>query len=87
MADVQVRCVATTGKTHEHITHLGGDSWKWTVGQVIDSIERKTNSFFTLVNGKRATVGVVNGPSGKYVRTHADGYWNDNLLALPSCAA
>lgn len=87
MADVQVRCVNTTGKTHEHITHLGGDSWKWTVGQVIDSIERKTNSFFTLVNGKRALVGVVNGPNGKYVRTHADGYWNDNLLALPSCAA
>ena len=53
MADVQVRCVNTTGKTHEHITHLGGDSWKWTVAQVIESIERKTNSFFTLVSGKR----------------------------------
>ena len=33
----------------------------------------------------RANVGVVNGPSGKYVRTYADGKWNDNLLALPEC--
>ena len=22
---------------------------------------------------------------GKYVRTHADGQWNDNLLARPEC--
>jgi hypothetical protein len=27
-------------------------------------------------------VAVVNGPNGKYVRTHADGKWNDNLLAI-----
>ena len=39
----------------------------------------------SLVNGKRANVGVVNGPNGKYVRTYADGVWNDNLLALYEC--
>ncbi|WP_129557470.1 DUF3892 domain-containing protein [Bradyrhizobium sp. YCK136] len=44
-----------------------------------------TNTFFTLVSGKRADVGVVSGPNGKYDRTHADGYYNDNLLALPEC--
>ena len=33
-----------------------------------------------------AMIVVVNGPRGKYVRTDADGYWNDNLLALPFCA-
>jgi hypothetical protein len=87
MADVQVRCVNKGGNAHEHITHLGGADWKWTVQQVVDSIENGTNSFHTLVNGKRAEVGVVKGPFGKYVRTHADGSWNDNLLALPACAA
>ena len=25
--------------------------------------------------------------NGKYVRTHADGYYNDNLLALVECVA
>ncbi|MSP44398.1 MAG: DUF3892 domain-containing protein [Xanthobacteraceae bacterium] len=28
----------------------------------------------------------MNGPSGEYLRTHADGYWNDNLLALRECS-
>jgi hypothetical protein len=60
-------------------------SWKWTRQQVIESIEAKTNTFFTLVGGNRADIGVVNGPNGKYVRTYADGKYNDNLLALPEC--
>jgi uncharacterized protein DUF3892 len=85
MPDVQVRCVNTLGNTHEHITHLGGANWKWTLQQVVESIEQRTNTFHTLVNGKRADVGVVNGAHGKYVRTYADGVWNDNLLALPAC--
>jgi hypothetical protein len=43
------------------------------------------NNFYTQVNGKRADVGVVSDEHGKYLRTHADGYYNDNLLALPEC--
>jgi hypothetical protein len=88
MADVQVTCINKQNRnsSHEGITHLGGIGWKWTRQQVIESIEAKTNTFYTLVNGKRANVGVVNGPNGKYLRTHADGQWNDNLLALPECA-
>lgn len=85
MADVQVKYVNKTGSSHEHITHLGGDTWTWTRSSVIGSIERGENTFFTFVNGKRAVVGVVDGDHGKYVRTHADGYYNDNLLALPRC--
>jgi hypothetical protein len=87
MADVQVTCVNKQPRmdSHEGITHLGGQGWRWTRQQVIDSINSRTNTFFTKVNGKRAEVGVVNGPNGSYVRTHADGQWNDNLLALPEC--
>src|SRR6266567_5334770 len=87
MPDVQVRCINKQPRNdpHEGITHLGGDQWKWTRQQVITSIEAKTNTFFTYVGGKRADVGVVNGQNGKYVRTYADGKWNDNLLALPEC--
>ncbi|WP_404562598.1 DUF3892 domain-containing protein [Bradyrhizobium elkanii] len=31
------------------------------------------------------TLASLAAPNGKYVRTHADGYYNDNLLALPEC--
>jgi hypothetical protein len=88
MADVQITCINKQPRDnpHEGITHLGGSTWKWTRQQVVDSIKSKSNTFYTFVGGKRAEVGVVNGPNGDYVRTHADGYWNDNLLALSECA-
>ncbi len=90
MSDVQVSCINKQPRsdTHEGITHLGGPGgggWRWTRQEVINSINGKTNTFYTSVNGRRADVGVVHGPHGDYVRTHADGVWNDNLLALPEC--
>ena len=92
MADVLVGCINKLPRQdpHEGITHLGGPGgggWRWTRQQVIDSIEGRINTFHTMVQGRRAEVGVVNGSYGKYLRTHADGYWNDNLLALPECLA
>jgi hypothetical protein len=88
MADAQVTCINKQPRNnpHEGITHLGGAGWKWTRQEVIDSIEAKTNTFYTLVGGKRANVEVINGPNGKYLRTRADGTLNDNLLSLPECA-
>jgi hypothetical protein len=88
MADVQVTCINKQPRdnTHEGITHLGGSGWRWTRQQVIDSIEAKTNTFYTYVSGNRGNIGVVNGPNGKYLRTYADGKWNDNLLSLPECS-
>lgn len=88
MADVRVTCInkQPRNNAHEGITHLGGATWHWTRQDVINSIEAKTNTFFTLVGGNRAEVGVVNGANGKYLRTYADGKWNDNLLALPECS-
>ncbi|MDW9463705.1 DUF3892 domain-containing protein [Sinorhizobium meliloti] len=89
MADVLVTCINKRDRnsSYEGITHLGNPNagWKWTREQVIASIEDKTNTFFTKVNGNRGDIGVVNGPNGKYVRTYADGKWNDNLLSLPEC--
>lgn len=53
--------------------------------QVIDSINSGSNTFYTQVNGRRADIAVVDGQNGQYLRTHADGQWNDNLLALAEC--
>lgn len=91
MADCQVTCITKPHplSPHEHITHLGNPpTWIWTREQVIASIEGKTNTFFVRdpVTGRRADVGVVH-EAGKapYLRTHADGYFNDNLLSLNQC--
>jgi hypothetical protein len=94
MADVQVKCITKPHpqSAHEHITHLGNPSagWKWTREQVIASIDDRSNTFFVLdpYSGKRSNVAVVR-PAGRlpYLRTHADGDWNDNLLSLPQCGA
>jgi hypothetical protein len=87
MADVQVRCINKQPRndTHHGITHLGGEGWKWTRQQVIDSIKAKTNTFYTMAGAKRANVGVNHNDHGEFVQTFADNYWNNNLLALPEC--
>lgn len=89
MADLQVTCINKPDRmnSHEHITHLGGIRWRLTRDEVIRRIEGRTDTFYTLVGSKRADVGVRREP-GKlpYVQTHADGYWNNNLLALTECA-
>jgi hypothetical protein len=88
MTDVRVTCINKQPRDnpYEGITYLGGDGWRWTRQQVINSINNGTNTFYTLVGGKRANISVIKGPNGPYLRTHADGQWNDNLLALFECA-
>lgn len=90
MADVLVTCIkkAATGNPYDAITHLGGPGgggWMWTREQVASSIRLGTNSFYTMFSGRRVDIGVINGPNGLYLRTHSDGTWNDNLLALHEC--
>jgi hypothetical protein len=93
MATFQVTCIKKQYGTHsnEGITHLGGPVMgELTRQEVVDRIEGaygQKDTFYTRVNGRVADIGVVREP-GKlpYLRTHADGYWNDNLLALGQCA-
>jgi len=90
--DCQVTCIIKPNaqSTHEHISHLGNPraNWVWTREKVIQSIESKTNTFYVLdsISGKRADIGVVR-ENGKdpYLRTYADGKWNNNLLSLDQC--
>ena len=91
MADCQITCIVKPHplSSHEHITHVGNPlgGWKWTREAVIASIDAGANTFYVQdAKGKRSNVGVVR-QTGKlpYLRTHADGYWNDNLLSLNQC--
>jgi hypothetical protein len=90
MPDVQVTCITkpNVNSSFEHITHLGGVGWKWTREEVIQSIDAKTNTFYVRDSaGHRSDIGVVDPGNGRarYLRTYADGDWNNNLLALKQC--
>jgi hypothetical protein len=90
MPDARVTCITKPNResAHEHITHLGGTIWKWTREDVIASIDSKTNTFHVIdAAGHRSEVGIIDPGNGRsrYLRTHADGDWNNNLLALPEC--
>jgi len=89
----EVTCVTKPNRMseHEHITHIGNTStnWKLTREEAIRRIENKIEGYYTIdkISGKRAEVGVVKGDGFKapYLKTYADGKWNNNLLALAEC--
>jgi hypothetical protein len=93
MADRRVTCVkrlvVEIPDKHAGITHLGGENWLLSRGEVIKAINSGTDSFYTLEDGKRAEIRVRSGipPYPDFVQTDADGRWTNNLLALPDCAA
>lgn len=89
MADVRLTCIRKSNpqSAHEYISHVGSNGQVWTREQVISWIDRKEHSFYTLDgSGRRANVGVVREANKlPYLRTYADGQWNNNLLSLPQC--
>ena len=88
---VRVTGIRLSGGTlHEHIAHLGwsnpgtGATGISTRAEMVRYIEVEHGEAYVDGGGRRAEVGVVRPAYGeKYVRTHADGVWTDNLLALP----
>jgi hypothetical protein len=94
MNEFEVTCVTKPDRfnQHEHITHIGNTvaNWKITRELAIQKIESKQEAFYTIDKSTehRAYIGVVRGDGGKapYLRTYADGKWNDNLLAQQECS-
>lgn len=92
MKEYEVNCVTKPDRfsTHEHITHIGNilAGWKIERELAIKKIDSKQEAFYTVdrSTGRKMYVGVVR-EAGKlpYLRTHADGKWNDNLLAQAEC--
>lgn len=93
MNSFQVTCVSKSLPQggHEHITEIGGPAgggWRLAKDTAIYQIENKIAEFYTVdyATNRRAYVGVVREPGkAPYLRTQADGKWNDNLLAQTSC--
>lgn len=92
MAEFQVTCINKPNRMspHEHITHIGNPAGGWRLSReaAIERIDAKTEAFYTVdqSTNRKVYIGVVR-EAGKvpYLRTHADGKWNDNLLALAEC--
>jgi hypothetical protein len=88
VADLHVTCIRKRGShydPHERIEGIGGDGWYKTEATAISEIENGTNTFYVLVNGIRSNVVVATHNGRKYLKTTADGYEPNNLLALPEC--
>lgn len=63
-----------------------GNSWSPRYKQdAINDIETSVHSYFVIANGKEVDIHVVNGLTGKYLRTDRDETSNNNLDDLPDC--
>lgn len=84
MAD---RRVTRTGKdTDGDITSLCGAWGSATKATAISDIESRRHTYFVQdVRSRRADVQVVNGTTGKYLRTDPNSACFDNLDSLPDC--
>lgn len=89
---IRITAVHLSGGTrHEHITHLWwtnpstGVTGKSARAEIVRWLEQDNGTAYVMDSaGHRADVAVVAPRLGaKYLRTHADGRWTDNLLALP----
>ena len=93
MKEFEVTCVNKPDRysAHEHITHIGNPAGQWRITRelAIKKIDSKEEAFYTVdrSTGKKVYVHVVRGDGNKapYLRTYADGKWQDNLLALAEC--
>ncbi len=90
MSAFQVTCINKRGahlNPHERIEYIGNQSgnWKLSEADAIRRISTGTDSFYTLVNGRRADVVVAQHNGRPYLKTTADGYSPDNLLSLSEC--
>jgi hypothetical protein len=96
MKEFQVTCINKPNRmsSHEHITHIGNitndpaNRWRLAREEAIRRIEAKEEAFYTVdrATGNKMYIDVVR-ETGRnpFLRTHADGKWNDNLLAQTEC--
>jgi hypothetical protein len=93
MKEFEVTCINKPNRmsSHEHITHIGNtaNNWRMPREEAIRRIDSKQEAFYTVDahTQRRVYIGVVRGDGQKepYLRTYADGKWNDNLLSLAEC--
>jgi hypothetical protein len=93
MAEFEVNCITKPNREsrHEHITHIGNTSgWRMKRETAIARIDSGQEAYYTVdrQTDRKVYIDVVR-EAGKipFLRTHADGKFNDNLLAQQECGA
>lgn len=91
MARFQVTCINKRGghyNPHERIQYIGnqGGGWRISEDSAIQRIESGQDSFYVTATGRSVDVVVATHQGRKYLKTEADGYAPNNLLALPECS-
>ncbi len=77
------------GTDHEHIASVkwenvdNSNTGESTRATMVDWIKNKGGKAYVKDGGGKVGVGVVEA-TPPYLRTHADGKWTNNLLALPT---
>lgn len=83
------RAVKKTGKNRQgDITSLCNDAEWWSPRSKADAIrdiDSGTQTYYVQWPEKRTDIHVVNGPTGKYLRTDRDSTTKNNLDDLPDC--
>jgi len=86
MADRPVR---KTGKDSDgDITSLCNDGSDWSPrskSSAISDIENGSHSYYVPWTSGRTEISVVDGATGKYLRSNHDGSSSNNLADLPDC--
>jgi len=70
---------------HERIQYIGGSGWKHSENDAIRWIKSGQESYYVSVSGRPTDVIVASHEGREYLKTTADGYAPNNLLALPEC--
>jgi Protein of unknown function (DUF3892) len=93
MSDYLITCINKPDRlnSHDRIQYIGNAEQSWKTS-VVDAIAcmRRGDTFYTIdrTTGRRVEIGIVEPPGrAPFIQTHADGKWNDNLLAQKECGA
>ena len=88
----QITCINKSDRQndHERIRNVGGrnldgTAWKLAEADAIAGIERGEWNFYVSVAGRTVGVIVATHSGRKYLKTQADNFRPDNLLALSEC--
>lgn len=88
---IRIECISKNERLdpHERIRRVGGNPegnrWWLTLDEAIAAVEERRYDFYVQVDGRRVGVLIAVHEGRKYLKTEADGYSPDNLLALPEC--
>jgi len=70
---------------HERVQNIGGDGWRHSETDAIRWIKARQESYYVSVGGRPTDVIVAVHQGREYLKTTADSYAPNNLLALPEC--